>query len=133
MPYKSDCPSWLCNEWGVPHDIYYFLGFLLLIAPYALIWRRYFKGIGTISWGSLGCWGLVLVTEITLIVYLLIFMALGMAFNWHFFFVMCYGPFLVICLLLLPTVILTLLVAFLKGKKEEVGKKTNSDNDDLNT
>lgn len=30
----ADCPTWLCNEYGVPYDIFYFLSFLLLAIPY---------------------------------------------------------------------------------------------------
>lgn len=133
MPYNSDCPSWLCNEWGVPHDIYYFLGFLALVSPYALIWQRFFKVANIAKGKALGFWGMLLLTEITLLFYLLIFVAMAMAFEWHFFFAMCYGPILVIGLLLLPTIIITILVAIFSSKKDGLEEKTNSDNQDLNT
>jgi hypothetical protein len=133
MNFKSDCPSWLCNEWGVPHDIYYFLAFLLLIAPYALIWRRLFKGSQTLISTPLGCGGLILLTQITLLIYLTILIALASSFDGHFVLAVCYGPIIIISALLVPTIIITIFLAIFSARKKETGSKTNIHDDDLNT
>lgn len=67
--HQSDCPTWLCNEWGVPHDYIYCLTFLVLLVPYVLFWRKLFKTNSESDRSALAWCGLVLFTLITMCIY----------------------------------------------------------------
>ena len=43
------CPTWICNEWGVPHDGYYLLMAVFIALPYALIFHWFFKRFNLIG------------------------------------------------------------------------------------
>ena len=67
--YKSNCPTWLCNQWGVPHDYIYWLTFLVLLVPYLLFWRKLFKTRAESQRSVLEWCGLTLFTLITFCIY----------------------------------------------------------------
>jgi hypothetical protein len=73
----SNCPSWLCNEWGVPHNYIFFLGFLLLNIPYFTLWRLFFNRIKKNYDSTLDYCKLALLTEVTLWAYSIIMFGLS--------------------------------------------------------
>jgi len=44
----ESCPTWVCNESGVPHDIFYFISFLLIAIPYLFFIAQLYKSQGIV-------------------------------------------------------------------------------------
>ena len=35
----ENCPHWICESNGIPRDIFYLIGFLLIVAPYSFLFK----------------------------------------------------------------------------------------------
>jgi hypothetical protein len=81
----SNCPSWLCNEWGVPHNYIFFLGFLLLNMPYFILWRFFYNKNKNKYDSTLDYCELALLTEVTLWAYSIIMFGLSKKLFSHSF------------------------------------------------
>lgn len=39
----ENCPSWICNDQGIPYDVYYGIAALIVAIPYLLLIYVYYK------------------------------------------------------------------------------------------
>ena len=119
--YKSDCPTWICNEWGVPYDGYYFLAFLVLLIPYGVLWLKLVKKSRHWLNSALSYSVLVLLTEITLILYYVMLAMIGISANWHFLGALGLGVYMWLIYALLPILAITALLSMVSLFKKPEG------------
>jgi hypothetical protein len=125
--YKSDCPTWLCNEWGVPYDIYYFLGFVLLLLPYVFIWQKMFVKNKALLSSASRYLGVILLTLISALIYLFVLIFLGKLIDSHFILALLYVPMIVIEFLLIPAILITIFVSFFGTSRKQIKIEPDKD------
>lgn len=112
---RINCPSWFFNQWCVPHDYVYALAYLALILPYLIVWIKIYKKYGNQITSVVDYCKLILMTEVSIFIYNLVFSFIGIAASgkasyWgNFLLAVSYGSQAIIIFALLLTLILILI------------------------
>jgi hypothetical protein len=74
---NSKCPSWLYNDWCVPHYYVFVLSYLILILPFLILWKKLYKRNKSKISSVLDYCKLILLTEISMFIYNLSLFLIG--------------------------------------------------------